>query len=185
MPSKKRSRVLKRRTVYSGRLFQVTIEDVREPGGARSRREVVRHQGSVVILCVDESRKTPRILLERQYRHASGRMMWELPAGKIDPGEKPLVAAKRELLEETGYRARRWEKLQYFFVSPGFLDESMTVYLARQLTAGPASPEDDERIECAMVPLPKVIRMIADGSILDAKTISPVLWYERQYGKKK
>ncbi len=123
------------------------------------------------------ARKTePRILLERQYRHAAQSMMWELPAGRIDDGETALTAAKRELLEETGYSARQWKRILHFYVSPGFLDETMTIYLASGLQAGDARPEADERIATRFFALSEAKRMALQGRIRDAKTICGILW---------
>ena len=117
--------------VYSGPVFWITSDQVIEPGGIQARRDIVHHTGSVVILAVDESGSEPHVLLERQYRHAVKDYMWELPAGRIDEGENELAAAKRELLEETGYRAKSWRRILKFYVSPGFLDEYMAVYLEK------------------------------------------------------
>lgn len=173
-PSK--ARVLSSRVAYRGPVFHVTTDQVLEPGGVRARRDVIRHSGSIVILAVDERKREPRILLERQYRHAAQSMMWELPAGRIDDGESPLAAARRELLEETGYTARDWKKILFFYVSPGFLDETMTIYLARELTKGKAQPEADERISIRFVPLSTARKMALSGRIRDAKTISGIFW---------
>ena len=155
--------VISSRISYQGPVFNVTTDEVEEPGGVRARRDVIRHSGSIVVLAVDEPRKSnrksrtkglkPRVLLERQYRHAAQSMMWELPAGRIDDGETALTAAKRELLEETGYTARQWKRILHFYVSPGFLDETMTIYLARGLKSGTAQPEPDERIAVSFVAL--------------------------------
>lgn len=175
---KRAARVLSRRTVFRGPVFSVTSERVREPGGITARRDVVRHPGSVVVLAVDESRRAPRVLLERQFRHAAGAALWELPAGRIDPGEAELAAARRELLEETGFTARRWRRLLRFYVSPGFLDETMAVYLARGLRRGQAQPEDDESIRARFFPLAQALRMVAAGRIRDAKTIAGIAWLE-------
>jgi ADP-ribose pyrophosphatase len=142
----------------------------------RARRDIIRHNGSVVVLAVDDSRSTPRVLLERQYRHAANGYLWELPAGRIDPGEKPLPAAQRELLEETGYTADNWRRILNFYASPGFVAETMSVYMATGLRVGKAQPEDDERILTRMVSLPAAVRMVLNGTIRDAKTISSVLW---------
>lgn len=157
-------------------MFWVTSERVEEPSGVRVLREVVRHTGSVVILATEKGPREPLVLLERQYRHAAESYLWELPAGRIDKGEKPLAAAKRELLEETGYTARKWKRILKFFASPGFVAEPMTVFWAQDLKAGPAQPEADEVIEQHLVPLSKAIGMIDRGIVRDAKTISSVLW---------
>ncbi|MGA8541145.1 MAG: NUDIX hydrolase [Terriglobales bacterium] len=177
----KSARVLSSRVSYRGPVFSVTTDEVQEPGGVRARRDVVRHSGSIVVLAVEEPAKAaggaePRILLERQYRHAAQSMMWELPAGRIDHGETALSAAKRELLEETGYSARQWKRILHFYVSPGFLDETMTIYLARGLSAGTAQPEPDERITVKFFGLSEAERMALNGRIRDAKTIAGILW---------
>ncbi len=132
-------------------MFWVTTDRVEEPGGIRVRRDLIHHSGSVVILAVDESRGVSRILLERQYRHAAADYLWELPAGRIDPGEKELLAAQRELLEETGYTALRWRRILNFYPSPGFMAETMSVFMATGLRRGKAQPEDDEIIHKRLV----------------------------------
>lgn len=181
--SPKKSRVVSSRTVYRGPVFWVTTDHVHEPGGVRARRDVVRHSGSVVVLAVDDSRAEPRVLLERQYRHAAGDYLWELPAGRIDPGEMELKAAQRELLEETGYTARKWRRILKFYASPGFVAETMSVFLATGLREGEAQPEEDEIIFKRLVPLPTAVRMVLSGTIRDAKTISSLLWLDHQQRK--
>jgi ADP-ribose pyrophosphatase len=179
------ARVLSSREVYHGPAFRVTADDVLEPSGVRTRRDIVHHSGSVVILAVEEGDSEPRVLLERQYRHAARQILWELPAGRIDKGENDLAAAKRELLEETGYTASRWRCILRFYASPGFLAETMNLYLARGLRAGPAQPEADEVIHIRMVPLSAAVRMAMRGTIKDAKTISGILWLNQsQAGSK-
>jgi ADP-ribose pyrophosphatase len=168
--------VLSSKTVFKGPAFSVSSDRVREPGGIVACRDVVRHSGSAIILAVDDSGPEPRVLLERQYRYAAEDYLWELPAGRIDPGEKVLTGAKRELLEETGYRAAKWTQALFFYPSPGFLDETMTVYLARGLKPGDAQPEEDESIECRLTPLFRALAMVRSGEIRDGKTIASVLW---------
>ncbi len=174
----KKARLLSRREVYRGPAFSVTTDDVLEPSGIRARRDIVHHTGSIVVLAIDEGRKEkePQILFERQYRHAAERYLWELPAGRIDKGEKELAAAKRELLEETGYSAARWKRIIRFWASPGFVAEAMSIYLARDLRAGKAQPEADEVIQVRFIPLSKAVGMVMNQTIRDAKTISGVLW---------
>ncbi len=174
--NKDRLNLLSSKVVFEGKVFSVSSDKVQEPNGVVARRDVVHHSGSVVILAIDESGDEPHVLLERQYRYAARDYLWELPAGSLDPGEKPLAAGKRELREETGYRARQWKRALCFFPSPGFLDEVMTIYLARGLTAGKAQPEADERIAYQLVALSQTIDMIRSGKIRDGKTISGVLW---------
>ncbi len=184
-PSRKaKVRLLSSRTVYRGPVFWITTDHVQEPGGIRVRRDLIHHSGSVVILAVDQSGdqsgSTPRVLLERQYRHAAGDYLWELPAGRIDPGEHELKAAKRELLEETGYTAAHWRRILKFYASPGFMAETMSVFLATGLRAGIAQPEEDEIIYKRLVPLPTAVRMVTGGTIRDGKTISSVLWLQHR-----
>ena len=173
------ARLVSSKVVYRGPVFWISTDHVQEPGGVKVRRDLVHHSGSVVVLAVDNLRSTPRILLERQYRHAAGDYLWELPAGRIDPGEDDLKAAQRELIEETGYRARRWRRILKFYASPGFVAETMAVYLATGLEPGVAEPEEDEVIVKRMIPLSSAVKMVLKGTIRDAKTISSVLWLDR------
>jgi ADP-ribose pyrophosphatase len=175
-----KARVLSSQVPYRGPVFWVTTYEVLEPTGVRVRRDVVRHSGSVVILAVDDSSRGPRVLLEKQYRHAANEFLYELPAGRIDQGENELQAAKRELLEETGYSARSWKRVLRFWASPGFVAEAMSIYLARDLRPGAAQPEDDEVIEMKMFPLDEAVAMVMNGTIEDAKTIAGVLWLDHQ-----
>jgi ADP-ribose pyrophosphatase len=184
-----RATVLSSEVVYQGPLFRVLHDKLIEPGGRQNERDVIRHNGSVVILALDtsKSKKDPWIVMERQYRHAANQYLWELPAGKVDPGEEPLAGAKRELIEETGYQAKKWRPLVEYYASPGFLGESMKVFVAEGLQAGDARPEEDEEIELRLVKLKDVLKMIDKGAIQDGKTLTSVLLYERQkarWGKK-
>src|SRR5664279_2056597 len=182
--STKNIKVISSSLSYQGPLFNVFTDMVSEPGGQVSRRDVIRHNGSVVILAVDDSRSKsdPSIVMERQYRHAAKQYLWELPAGKMDAGEKPLAGAKRELIEETGYRAKKWTKLVRYFASPGFLGEWMQVYLAEGISAGEAEPEEDEFIHIELVPLSTILKMIDEGKIMDGKNLISTMLYARKKG---
>ena len=149
-------------------IFWVTMDRAVEPGGFEIKRAIVQHAGSAVIMPVDAQE---RVLLVRQYRLPARAYLWELSAGRIDPGETPLKTAKRELIEETGFRARKWSKLGAFFASPGYVAERMTIFAAQDLTAGEATPMEDERIETRWFPMREIAAMIESGRIQDAKTI--------------
>jgi ADP-ribose pyrophosphatase len=181
------AKILDSKVVYEGKLFRVLQDHLIEPGGRESHRDVIRHNGSVVILAVDPSKrkKDPWVVIERQYRHAAGQFLWELPAGKLDPGEAALTGAIRELAEETGYQARKWSALVEYFASPGFLGESMKVFLAEGLIAGEAHPEADEEIDFRLVKLSDLLEMVDKGKIIDGKTLTTVLLYARQLGLKR
>lgn len=172
----KKLRIVSSQTVFEGKVFKVTSDEVVEPSGVRARRDVVRHSGSVVIAAVDDSRKEPRVLLARQYRYPAKDVLWELPAGRIDEGEQPQAAAQRELVEETGYTARKWKRAMFFYSSPGFLDETMSLFVAEGLVRGKAQPEEDEFITKRLFPVSAAVRMVNRGVIKDAKTIAGVLW---------
>jgi ADP-ribose pyrophosphatase len=179
--------VLSSETVFQCALFRVQHDKIIEPGGRENERDIIRHNGSVVILAIDNAKgnkKDPWIVMERQYRHAAGQYLWELPAGKIDAGEEALAAARRELIEETGYRAKKWSPLVEYYASPGFLGESMKVFVAEGLKAGDAQPEEDEEIELRLVRLSDVLKMIDKGAILDGKTLTSVLLYTRKMGRR-
>jgi ADP-ribose pyrophosphatase len=167
---------------YQGPLFDVYTDYVREPEGDTARRDVIRHSGSVVILAVDDTRNPadPLIVVERQYRHAAGQYMWEIPAGRKEPEEAVLPGAKRELLEETGYIAKRWSKIARFYVSPGFLGEWMQVYLAEGLSCGESAPDEDEYIQHQQIPLSQALEWVDSGKIIDAKSIIAILMYVRR-----
>ncbi|HSM76057.1 MAG TPA: NUDIX hydrolase [Bryobacteraceae bacterium] len=153
---------------YRNGLFHVTENVAVSPDGFEIRRAIVGHNGSAVMMAVDEKK---RILLVRQYRLPANKFIWELPAGRIDPGENALQAARRELKEETGYRARTWKKMVSFYPSPGYVEEKMTIFLATGLTAGDATPMEDERIEIAWFTPKDIESRIEKGTIIDAKTM--------------
>jgi ADP-ribose pyrophosphatase len=179
-PRSAKPKLVSSKLAYKGRVFNVYADTVIEANGHKHVREVVRHNGSVVILAVDESKNPadPDVILERQYRHAAGQFLFELPAGKIDAGEAPLAAAKREMIEETGYRAKKWKMLVKYFASPGFLGEWMQIYLAQEIREGVAQPEIDEQIEVMRVPLSEAMKMVADGKIHDGKTLIGLSLYD-------
>lgn len=153
---------------YKNKLFSVTQDHVVDPSGFEIHRAIVQHPGSAVMMAVD-TRK--RILLVRQYRVPARAYLWELPAGRLDEGERPLQAARRELIEETGYRAKQWKKLVTFYPSPGYVAEKMTIFLATGLTAGAATPMDDERIETRWFTSAEIEQAIRTGKIVDGKTM--------------
>jgi ADP-ribose pyrophosphatase len=187
MPSRKAARpaakILRSEMIYEGPVFGVRRDDVLEPGGVRAIREVITHPGSVVVLPVLPD---GRILLIRQYRHATRQYLWELVAGRIDSGENVRQAAARELLEETGYRAQRFRVFLDVFPTPGFLEERMYILLAEKLTAGKAQPEEDEKITSKSFEPAALERMIRQNVLRDAKSIAGLLYYFRFLaGKKK
>ncbi len=179
--------LLSSETVFEGPLFHVVRDRLIEPGGKLATRDIVRHNGSAVILAIDntKSKRDPWVVVERQYRHAAGRFLWELPAGKLEPGEDPLLGAQRELAEETGYRAKKWKPLVEYYASPGFVGESMKVFVAEGLTSGDTNLDEDEQIAFRLVKLSEIVKMIEKGAILDGKTLSAVLLYARKLAGKR
>ncbi len=159
-------------------IFKVTMDQAIDPEGFEIKRAIIQHQGSAVMMAVDDQR---RILLVKQYRLPARSYMWELPAGRVDAGESVLQGAKRELREETGYRATTWKKLASFFVSPGFLAEKMTIYLATGLTKGKQHWMEDERIEMKWFTMDEVDAMIRSGEIQDAKTMVGFFTWQRYH----
>jgi ADP-ribose pyrophosphatase len=162
-------------------IFWVTMDRAVDPKGFEIKRAIVQHHGSAVMMAVDAKN---RVLLVRQYRLPARAYLWELPAGRLDPGESVLQAAKRELKEETGFRAKKWTKLASFYNSPGFVAEKMTIYVAEDLREGEATPMEDERIECRWFSIKEMRDMIRRGTIQDAKTIIGwSLWQDRRKAK--
>ena len=172
-------KIISSKQVYDCGLFRVTEDVAVDPKTKfQIKRSVVRHVGSAVMMAVDDKK---RVLLVRQYRLPAAKYLWELPAGRLDAGEKPLEAAKRELKEETGYTAGKWSKLASYWASPGFVAERMTIFLAQDLTTGEATPMEDERIEARWFKRKELARMIAEGEIEDAKTMVGFLtWRHRK-----
>jgi ADP-ribose pyrophosphatase len=161
-------KLISSRQLLKNDIFTVTDDEAVDPGGFKIHRAIVQHRGSAVMMPVDAKR---RILLVRQYRLPARQSLWELPAGRVDEGETVLTAARRELVEETGYRARKWRKLVSFFPSPGYVAEKMTIFMATELTEGKATPMEDERIECRWFTPKELEQWIRAGKIVDAKTL--------------
>jgi ADP-ribose pyrophosphatase len=165
-------RTVSTRRLYAGKVLNLDLDEVVEPGGVQAHREVVRHQGSVAALVV---RGDDRIVLVRQYRHAVREAVWELPAGRLDGGETPEEGVQRELQEEIGFRAGSLEKIAFFYTTPGFCDESMHVFRATALTPSKLKADDDERIETGAFTLDEARAMIHAGQLREGKTLVAVL----------
>jgi ADP-ribose diphosphatase len=176
MPKSQKAQILHSEMIYEGPVFGVRRDEVLEPNGLHTRREVITHPGSVVVLPVLPD---GRIVLIRQYRHATRQYLWELVAGRIDVGENIQQAAARELIEETGYRADKFRVFLEMFPTPGFLEERMYVLLATRLSVGDAEPEEDEKITVKSFSRPQIEKMIRDNDLRDAKSISGLLYYFR------
>jgi ADP-ribose pyrophosphatase len=178
MPAKKlhTAKVLSSKVIYKGAIFGIRRDEVIEPSGVRTTREVITHPGSVVVLPVLADK---RIVMIRQYRHAAKQYLWELVAGRIDEGEAPRKAAARELMEETGYRAKRFKVFLDVFPTPGFLEERMYILLAEGLSEGQAQPEDDEKIVAKAYTRQELEEMMRLGKLRDAKSVAGLLYYFR------
>lgn len=161
-------KIISAKEVFKNKLFTITDEIATDPDGFEIHRNIVRHPGSAVMLALDDEK---RILLVKQFRLPAEQELWELPAGRLDPGETSLEAARRELREETGYTARTWKKLVTFWPSPGYVGEKMDIFLAKDLTEGKQEPMEDERIKIQWFDWLEVGAMIRRGEILDGKTL--------------
>jgi ADP-ribose pyrophosphatase len=168
--------VLSSQIVYEGKVFGIRRDEVIEPTGVRTTREMITHPGSVVVLPVLPD---GRVLLIQQYRYAARQFLWELVAGRMDGGETPIEGAARELKEETGYTAKKLKIFLEFFPTPGFLEEKMYLLLAEGLTPGEATPEDDEKIITRAYTYKQLDEMLRKKKLRDAKTIAGVLYYLR------
>jgi ADP-ribose pyrophosphatase len=169
-------KVTRQREVYRSKIFTVVEEVAKDPSGFVIQRAIVRHAGSAVMMAIDDRN---RVLLVRQFRLPAERDLWEIPAGRLDPGENALAAAKRELAEETGFTAKKWKKLAAWWPSPGFLAEKMHLYQATGLTPGKAKPMEDERIEMRWFKKKELDKLIQAGKIEDGKTLIAFLIWRR------
>ena len=167
---------------YQGRIISVRVDTIRSPDGNTADREVVTHPGAVGVVALDESGPAPRVLMIRQYRHPVGRLLWELPAGLRDVSGEPLLrTGRRELLEETGYRAARWDVLVDYLSSPGIITERLRVFLARGLELVPASERDfvpvneEAHLLVDWVPLDEAVRLILAGELHNGLAVTGIL----------
>jgi len=165
----------KTRTVFEGRVIGLNIESLTLPNGEPQELEIVRHPGGAAVVALDEDQN---VCLLRQFRHAAGGWLWELPAGKLEKEEAPQATAVRELAEEAGLRAARWRQLGTVLMTPGFCDEKIHLYLARQLTPVASHPERDEVIEIHWLSYSSAVKQVHDGTIHDAKTMLGLLLAE-------
>jgi ADP-ribose pyrophosphatase len=169
---------LESRRVYTGRIVHLDVDTVRFPNGSTGTMEMFRHPGAsaVVPFVTDPHGEDPQILLIRQYRYAAGGWVWEVPAGRLDPGEDPAVCATRELAEETGCQAARVERLTTIYTTPGFCDERIHLFMATGLTMGEHRREHDEFLEVHTLPLSRALRMVESGEICDSKSVICLLY---------
>ena len=167
---------MSREIVHVGRRIRVAVETTTLPDGRVIKRDAVLHPGAVVIVPVIDA---GHVCLLRNRRWIVGETLWELPAGTLESGEEVGHAARRELLEETGYQAARWRPLGFVYASPGVMDEKLNLFVAEDLTPGPSKPEPDEDLEAVTVPFDEAVRMCLDGRIHDAKTVTGLLLWEK------
>ncbi|HKK27123.1 MAG TPA: NUDIX hydrolase [Gemmatimonadota bacterium] len=178
-----RERTIGSRRVFDGRLLRVCVDRVELSGGGRAEREVVHHPGAAAILPVRGRGTDPTVILLRQYRHAVGEVLWEVPAGTLEPGEDAEGCAGRELREETGYVAGALEPLGAIWTSPGFCDERVDLFLATRLERREPDPEPEEDLVIEEMPLSRALEMVADGTIADAKTTTSLLLAWRRWDR--
>lgn len=161
---------------WTGRLIGVRVDEVRLASGRTARREVVEHPGAVGILAWDGS----RLALVRQWRHAAGDALLEIPAGTLEPGEEPRATAARELAEECGVAAAEWEAGPSFFTAPGFCTERLSLFLATELRPAEAAAPDDEELDLSWMTIGRAMAAVESGEIVDAKSIAGILWLARR-----
>lgn len=165
---------------YSGRVIDLDVDTVRFPDGSTGQLEMIRHPGASAVLPFldDPGAADPRVVMIRQFRHAADGVIWEIPAGRLDAGEAAEDCARRELLEETGYRAGRLEPLTTIFTTPGFTDERIHLFSAADLVAGDHAREPDEFVEVREVPWSALLGLVREGAVSDAKTLAAILFVQ-------
>jgi ADP-ribose pyrophosphatase len=169
-------RTLRSTVVWRGHTIRVRVDEVERPDGRRTTRDIVEHPGAVAILAWDGT----RLAMVRQWRHATGQVLLEVPAGTLEPGEPPAETARRELAEEAGLAAATWEPGPRFYTAPGFCDELMHIFLATDLSPATAEGDEDEQLEPSWMTLPEALAAIDEGRIIDAKTLAGVSWLARR-----
>jgi ADP-ribose pyrophosphatase len=179
MADRDRARVLERRVLWEGSVGSFGIDSVELPGGTRAELALLHHPGAAAVVPFLDAE---HVILLRQFRHAAGGVIWEVPAGKLDGNEDPAVCAARELEEETGHRAARIVRTGEIFTTPGFTDERIHLFRAHDLTPGTQAHEAHELIQSEVVPLARALDWIASGEIRDAKTIAALYLAARQVG---
>jgi ADP-ribose pyrophosphatase len=171
---------LSTRRIHTGRVLDLDVDTVRFPDGSVGELEMIRHSGaSAVVPVLAHDAADPEILLIRQFRHAADGFVWEIPAGRLDPGEAPDDCARRELLEEAGAIAGRLTRLTTIYTTPGFTDERIHLFVARDLTQGQHRREADEFMETLPLPLSRILAMIGSGEMTDGKTVAALLFFSR------
>ncbi len=165
------------KNVYNGKIINVSVDTVQLPNGKEAKREIVKHQGAVAVLAISPDNK---VILVKQYRKPVDKMMIEIPAGKLEPSEKPEVCAIRELQEETGYIAKNVTKICTFYTSPGFSNEVIHLFRATHLEKGAAMPDDDEFVEFFEVTIEELRKLVESGEIIDAKTLVAIPYIQSE-----
>lgn len=169
-------KTLERKCAFQGRLLRLEVDQIELPGGRHSVREVVRHPGGVCVLPLHDD---GTVSIVRQLRYPYQEVVTELPAGKLEPGEDPFVAIQRELSEETGFTATQWHDMGLFYPTPGYTDERLHLYFARDLRPGAAHPDEGEFLECERLSLDTLVEQVMDGTLTDGKTIALILKVKR------
>ncbi len=161
-------KTLSSQEIFKGRIVKLRVDQVLLPNGKQSTREVIEHRGAVAILALDAD---DNVIMVKQYRKPIEQVLLEIPAGTLEPNEEPLVCAQRELREETGYAAGKWQKIVSYYSAPGFTNEELHLFLATDLSSGEIEPDEDEFVETVAIPLQQAYQSIFDGQIKDSKSI--------------